>query len=402
MRRFTLLPLILLAGLYSGCGSSEGAVGVSSAPPAQTDPTLTSRTITLRHSTDSQSNKVMLFGFDADGKLVFKTPLQAFSETQVISVPSSLLRLMARYHNPEGLVSYAEVSLSQPSKTPVQLSAEPFAAYNSSQPIMQPKDVTVLAGFSWRRHIQTLVPVGRVFWASNHPEVVSFEDYSQSVTAGFAALAPGTSAGNAQWVDQDRPLLFSTHVVAPGDLDRFNLAITSNGLAQNSMNVSLLDREPLVVRVLEDENSLFYSPVHWSTDSPEIAVVQEKLGPGDQFADVVPMAFGTTLLRANLGSRVLTVPINVTIDDLQSLRIQPNPVLIKQSQAVPLKVLAVSTGAVETDVTNMVTWTSSNPAIATVSATGQLSGQSSGFCTIKANFYNRAEASVEVGIEPGP
>lgn len=109
------------------------------------------------------------------------------------------------------------------------------------------------------------------------------------------------------------------------------------------------------------------SNVSWSSSSPDIATISSS-------GVVTGVATGSTTITATSGSISGTVTLNVTNGNLTAITISPaNPVLTSGQQQAFTATATV--GGQTTDVTNSVTWSSSNTSVATITSGGVATAQ---------------------------
>jgi len=91
---------------------------------------------------------------------------------------------------------------------------------------------------------------------------------------------------------------------------------------------------------------------------------------------------GTTQNRSTPVESMLVISV-------QQLVATPSPVLLPTSQSKPLKITATFANNSTQDVTSQSTYVSSDPTIATVDATGQITGVAKGTATITVTYYDK-------------
>lgn len=153
---------------------------------------------------------------------------------------------------------------------------------------------------------------------------------------------------------------------------------------------------PLQATVLDSEgHALSERTVHWTVEDPSILTVSAA-------GLVTGVRSGTTLIAASAGgfsamAEVVVVPAGVT-----SLRIRPNNLGLLPGQSAQLA--AETTDGVGNVLTGRpVSWSSNNPAVATVSARGLVTARAVGGAIITAKSDGQeALASVTVSFAPVP
>jgi hypothetical protein len=111
---------------------------------------------------------------------------------------------------------------------------------------------------------------------------------------------------------------------------------------------------------------------------------------------VVPLASGESDVTATAGALTASFKLKVSVPDELQLPTADTSWTVGQTRPVPAKVLAKG-NAVEG---LTVTWTSSNEAVATVDATGAVTGKTPGEATITA-AHNELKATLNIVVSEG-
>lgn len=120
----------------------------------------------------------------------------------------------------------------------------------------------------------------------------------------------------------------------------------------------------------------------WASSAPAVARVSNNVLP---LGLVTSVGEGTTRISATVGAVTGETVFSVTPAELVSLAIAPSTFTLIEGATRQLSVLGTFSDASTRDVTGAVTWTSQNPAVATVSATGLTEGVSPGATTLTAS-----------------
>ena len=130
-------------------------------------------------------------------------------------------------------------------------------------------------------------------------------------------------------------------------------------------------------------------PLSWQSDAPTVASVQPD-------GTVIGHSPGTASISVSCQGKVATSQIRVRGPMVTRIEVSPSTVRLTPGRSLQL---AVALTAVDGQPVPgaPVTWQSSNPEIATVSATGVLSGMAAGSTTIEARC-DSASAAVAVGV----
>ena len=133
-------------------------------------------------------------------------------------------------------------------------------------------------------------------------------------------------------------------------------------------------------------------PVTWSSSNPAIATVNAGVVTG--------VAVGTATITATSEGKTGTATINVTAIPVATVVVSPTTKAMLVTQTFPLSVTVTdSAGNVVTD--RVVTWGSSNTAVATVSASGVVTAVATGTATITATSEGKSGSST-ITVSPVP
>jgi len=120
---------------------------------------------------------------------------------------------------------------------------------------------------------------------------------------------------------------------------------------------------------------------HWTVGPEGVATVENAPGsPGR----VVAVAPGTTIVRATYAGTTGQANLTVQLGQLLGVAVTPPALTVRVGSSQPLQATGTYTGAYTSDITNQVTWTTDNPAVATVQADGQVTGIAAGSARVTA------------------
>jgi uncharacterized protein YjdB len=140
-------------------------------------------------------------------------------------------------------------------------------------------------------------------------------------------------------------------------------------------------------------NTLTGRPVSWTTSNPLVATVTQS----GVVTGVLP---GTVTITATSEGKSGTSSVTVTLVPVASVSVQPPTATVASGSTTTLTTTVTDqNGTVVTD--RPVTWTSSNPSIATVSTTGVVTGALVGTTTITATAGGKSGTS-SVTVTTGP
>jgi uncharacterized protein YjdB len=127
--------------------------------------------------------------------------------------------------------------------------------------------------------------------------------------------------------------------------------------------------------------------VTWSSSNPAIATVSNAEGSRGLATTV---GVGSTTITATLGDKSGSTTFSVSPAALVAIAVSPDVATLAKGTSQPFTALGVLSDGVRQDLTDQVSWSSSNDSIATVSnaagSHGHVAGVDAGSVTISANF----------------
>jgi trimeric autotransporter adhesin len=140
----------------------------------------------------------------------------------------------------------------------------------------------------------------------------------------------------------------------------------------------------ITATVRDASNGVINAPtVTWTSESPAVVTV---VGTGAT-ATLTGISRGTAAVRATAGSA--TASVSVTVRGVQAVAITNAPSQVRQTDTLTLRATVTADSGIATGVT----WASDNPAVATISAAGLLTGIAPGNVTIIATSAAQASAT---------
>jgi uncharacterized protein YjdB len=125
--------------------------------------------------------------------------------------------------------------------------------------------------------------------------------------------------------------------------------------------------------------------VEWSSSNPSLVSISASGLATGQPSPAGGSATITATTGAFIASTVVTVPADLT-DHLTAIQVVPTSSRIANGTPQQLTALGTYTDGTTRDISSVVAWTSANPAVATVSATGLVTGASVGTVTLQAQL----------------
>jgi hypothetical protein len=139
--------------------------------------------------------------------------------------------------------------------------------------------------------------------------------------------------------------------------------------------------------------------VSWSSSSTTVAVISNSVGSQGLATSA---AVGTTTITATSGSVTSSTTLTVGNAQLVSLAVTPvNPAIV-QGSTQPFTATGTFTDGSTQDLTNSVTWNSSNTAVASINGTGLVTGVGTGTTTVAAASGSISGSTTLVVTVVGP
>jgi uncharacterized protein YjdB len=222
----------------------------------------------------------------------------------------------------------------------------------------------------------------RINWSSSSPLVASV-----SSSGEITALAPG----EATVIASSEGRSGSTSVVVSPSSDVGSVRITTT-----ATTVPLNGTLKLNVEVRDTANKVLSGrEVSWRSSNANAAKVDNK-------GMVSGSAIGTATITAEADGKSSSLVLNVRAAEVASVAVQPGSSVLLVGETATLRTLLRDASG-NTLSQRIVTWTSSNPAVATVSNSGSIVGQSLGTTTITATSEGKSgTASVTVAPHNSP
>ena len=216
-------------------------------------------------------------------------------------------------------------------------------------------------------------------WQSSNPSVTTV-----SSTGKVKGVAAGNSTISA----------IVDGIVARQAVSVSGATATSISISPNAPNVLVGQQSQLTARVLDQNGSVMTGQsITWSSSAPTVASVSAS-------GLLQGISIGTTSITATSGQLSATASASVTNVAVASVRVNPTS----------LSLTAGSTGSVSAQALDangnvlngrVVTWSSANPTVATVSNAGVATAIASGSTTLTATVEGKS-AGVATSVNPTP
>ncbi len=225
-----------------------------------------------------------------------------------------------------------------------------------------------------------------VTWTSSSTSVATISNAAGS--RGLAALlGPGTATIRASYAGQS----------ATAQLTATNAALVRIDVAPASPRVGISGIVRLWATAVYSDGTAFdvTAAATWTSSNASVATVRSD--PGYEGL-VTGVAAGTAIIAASYGMQSGTTTVTVTPATLADLYISPALPRIGVGTTVQLSASGVWTDGTTADLTGVVTWTSSAPAVATISnapsSAGLATGVSGGTATISISYGALTDSTV--------
>jgi plastocyanin len=171
-------------------------------------------------------------------------------------------------------------------------------------------------------------------------------------------------------------------------------ALQSIAVTPANASLSIRSTEPFIaIGTFADSTTQdITKQVTWTSSSPSVATISATgLGTG--------VALGTSTITASLNGVVGSTGVTVKATTLQSIAITPAGPSVIQGQTQKFTAIGTFSDNSTEDVSAQVTWTSSTPAVATISPAGLATSAAAGATTITASL-NGLTAATALTVTP--
>jgi hypothetical protein len=215
---------------------------------------------------------------------------------------------------------------------------------------------------------------GYCTWSSSDPSVARVMVYQQYY-AYVEAVAAGAATITASWQGKTATLAIT---VTNAALTSMQVSPAQPSLAVGAMlNVSASG----VFSDLTTQN-LTYTATWSSSDPTVVSVGQDDIG----YEVITGMKAGTVTLTANYGGVSGSTTVTVTSATLTTIQVTPFAPRLPRMFDTYLRATGIYSDNTTQELTYRVSWSSSDPAIASVSQYGELQPLTSGAATLTANY----------------
>jgi uncharacterized protein YjdB len=208
---------------------------------------------------------------------------------------------------------------------------------------------------------------GQVAWSSSNLAVATIGSGN-----GLAkGLTPGTSTITATLGSKSPTAALSVT----------NATVSSITVTPSGRTIALGTKLPLTATALFSDGStqVVSSTATWVSDNTSFATV-------NTVGTVTGVGIGTAKITATLGGVTGTAPVNVSSATLVSLAITPTSTVLAPASTLLYQAVGTYSDGTTQNITNVVTWSSSDVNTVSISASGLATGQSAGSAVITAKL----------------
>lgn len=209
-----------------------------------------------------------------------------------------------------------------------------------------------------------------VTWTSSNTKIAT-------VTAGGAAT--GQSSGTATITAQAGAISASASLVVESS------TLSSVQITPASSNDPVTIQIPFTAigTFANGDKQDLTQAATWTSQFPSIATVGNSLSNGGVATGIEP---GTTTISAAFGGQVGTATLTVTNATLTSIAVTPSNASIPLGTSQQMTATGTFSDGSSLNITGQVSWTSSDPGVATINQFGNASSVASGTSTLKASL----------------
>lgn len=263
--------------------------------------------------------------------------------------------------------------------TPATLSAVVIAPAAFSVPAGSYRQLTAQAIFSDNTSQDV---TGQATWVSSAPSIAAVSDAAGGPLGGFrglvTAIAAGTATIRATWSGVTGT---ATVTVTPATVTSIQISPVQPTVAVGT---------PILFNataIYSDNTSQNVSPLTtWISSAPAVA----SIGTGGPLRGVAQaLSPGTTTISATFGGVTGSTLLTVTPAELRTIQVTPFAPTIPVGFTTRLQATGIYSDNTTQDLTQLATWTSSAPSIASVSSSGLrgvLTPLSAGSATIQVSY----------------
>jgi 6-phosphogluconolactonase (cycloisomerase 2 family) len=182
-----------------------------------------------------------------------------------------------------------------------------------------------------------------------------------------------------------------TLVIEDPDFQDVGAVLTSLEITPSRASIARGTQVPLTVtgRMSDGSVSDLTESVAWSASGSAVSVSEQGIVTGLQV--------GSTTVTAQLGLLSTSVPVTVTSATVVSLKLAPTTASLPAGLTLTFSATATFSDQTTQDVTEQATFSSSEPAVASIEASGKATARTSGQTIISASFAGKsAQARLEV------
>jgi uncharacterized protein YjdB len=223
---------------------------------------------------------------------------------------------------------------------------------------------------------------GAVNWGSSNTAAATISN-----SAGTTGLAQGLQTGTTTITASSGSILAPAATLTVSNVKLNSIAVTP---ATSTIPLGIVQQFTATATFSDGSTQDITNAVTWNSSQPTLASITVS-------GAATARNLGTMTITAASGSVSGSTSLTVNAGNLVSLSIQPASMTIAESTTSKLSAVGLFNDGSTRDVSAEATWTSSNPAFATIQTNGKLQGISPGSSTVTATLGSQtASANVNV------
>ena len=277
-------------------------------------------------------------------------------------------------------------SSSSGSQTTVKLVSIAVTPTNPSIPLGTTEQFTATGTYS-DNSTQNITT--SVIWSSSAPSVATVSNAAGSIGQAVPAAVGSTTITATSGSISGSTILTVTSATL--------VSITVTPANPSISLVAATEQFTATGTYSDNSTQNITTSVIWSSSAPSVATVSNAAG---SIGQAVPAAVGSTTITATSGSISGSTILTVTSATLVSITVTP----INSSIAVGTNEQFTAIGTYSNNstqnITTSVTWSSSNPSVATISSSGNATAVAAGIATITATYGRSIAGSAALTVNP--
>ncbi len=223
---------------------------------------------------------------------------------------------------------------------------------------------------------------GAVTWNSSNPTTAAISN-----SAGTTGLAQGLQTGTTTITASSGGIVASPATLSVSSVKLNSIVVTPTA---STVALGIVQQFTAMGTFSDGTTQNITSTVAWTSSQPNFASITVS-------GAATARNLGTTTITATSGSVTANTSLTVNAANLASLSMQPTSITIAENTTSKLSAIGLFSDGSTRDVSAQATWTSSNPAFATIQTNGKLQGISPGLASVTATLGSQSiSANVNV------